>query len=547
MHKVLLLTFMLISFNAAYGQQRLVYNHLSVLVPNISNSNKVNNSAGQSKKPQDVPAPIINLGPLSGTIKTCFKVASATYQKFTISGDNLTSDLLITVPQVTWQDDGNYPFVTYITQRGFEITTTPDDLSSFSYSITLPQVNGKVAPITIYVRMAADNIHPDLPAIVQDKTDGLPIKTIYFGGIMGTQTPLPDVLVNNQTICNNTPTSKIIFKGISDESTGKSYTWVNDNTAIGLAASGIGNIASFTGKNSGTEPLWANITVTPVGDCMGTPQTFHIVVNPTLHPVLTVSTPTPIVCTGATITFTVTPQNVGDLPIYKWLINGKFDGGNTITGDNTLVYTSDKLKNGDKVTCTVTGVTYCYAPVISDPFIVNMIPLPEVHFNNSSYTIYPGQSVQLDPISNSSVSGYSWSPSTGLNNPNIANPIASPSQTTTYQLTTSTAGGCTAIASLTVNVVPKPTEPDVTIIPNTFTPNGDGVNDTWTIPKLNNFPNCTVKVYNRYGALVYQSIGYPKPWDGSLGSKPLPVGSYYYLIDLSPSDRPISGYVCILR
>jgi len=542
MHKVLLLTFMLILFNAAYGQQRLVYNHLSVLIPNTSNSNKVNNSASQPKKPQDIPAPTINLGPLSGTIKTCFKVASATYQKFTISGDNLTSDLLITVPQVTWQDDSNYPFVTYITQRGFEITTTPDDLSSFSYSITLPQVNGKVAPITIYVRMAADNIHPDLPAIVQDKTDGLPIKTIYFGGIMGTQTPLPDVLVNNQTICNNTATTKIIFKGRSDETTGKSYPWVNDNPAIGLSASGTGDIPSFYGRNSGTEPLWANITVTPVGDCMGTPQTFHIVVNPTLHPVLTVSTLTPIVCTGATITFTVTPQNVGDLPIYKWLINGKFDGGNTITGDNTLLYTSDKLKNGDKVTCTVTGATYCYAPVTSYPFTVNMIPLPEVHFANSSYTIYPGQSVQFDPVTNSSVSGYSWSPTTGLSNPGIANPIASPSETTTYKLTTTTVAGCTADASVTVNVVPRPD-----VYANVFTPNGDGFNDTWTVPKLVNFPNCSVKIYNRYGVLVFQSTGYTKPWDGTFKSKPLPVGSYYYLIDLNTGDRPISGYVCILR
>jgi gliding motility-associated-like protein len=542
MHKVLLPAFMLILFNAAYGQQRLVYNHLSVLVPNTSNSNKVNNNAVKPKKPLDAPAPIINLGPLSGSIKTCFKVASATYQQFTISGDNLTSDLIITVPLVTWQDDGNYPTVIYTTQRGFEITTTPDDLSSFSYSITLPQVNGKVAPITIYVRMAADNIHADLPAIVDANTDGLPTKQIHADDIKGTQTPLPDVYVSNQTICNNTLTTKIIFKGRSDATTGKSYPWVNDNPAVGLAASGTGDIPSFTGKNPGTEPLWANITVTPVGDCMGTPQTFHIVVNPTLHPVLTVSTLTPIVCTGATITFTVTPQNVGDLPIYKWLINGKFDGGNTITGDNTLVYTSDKLKNGDKVTCTVTGATYCYAPVTSDPFTVNMIPLPEVHFANSSYTIYPGQSVQLDPSTNSSVNNYSWVPTTGLNNPGISNPIASPSETTVYQLTTSTIAGCTADASVTVNVVPRP---DVYV--NVFTPNGDGFNDTWTVSKLVNFPNCSVKIYNRYGELVYQSTGYSKPWDGTFKSKPLPVGSYYYLIDLNTGDRPISGYVCILR
>ncbi|WCT12801.1 gliding motility-associated C-terminal domain-containing protein [Mucilaginibacter jinjuensis] len=542
MHKVLLFTFMLILFNAAYGQQRLVYNNKFFILDPIPTVSIINNNAVTHKKTQGIASPVINVGPLSGTIKTCAHVASTTFQQFTISGDNLTSDLQVSAPYVNAYDDTYTPptFIGYIS--GFEISTTPNDPASFSHLLTLPQVNGKVATITIYVRMSADNVHPNYPAIIEANTDGIPSKNIYYGDIKGSQTPLPDVDVSNQTICNNTLTAKITFKGRSEETTGKSYTWVNDNTAIGLAANGTGDIPSFIGKNSGTEPLRANVTVTPVGDCMGMPQTFHIVVNPTLHPVLTVSTLTPIVCTGATITFTATPKNVGDLPIYKWLINGKFDGGNTITGDNTLVYTSDKLKNGDKVTCTVTGATYCYTPVTSDPFTVNMIPLPQVHFDNSSYTIYPGQSVQLNAIANSSVNGYSWSPTTGLSNPGIANPIARPSETTLYKLTTSTAGGCTADASVTVNVVPRP---DVYV--NVFTPNGDGVNDTWTVPKLVNFPNCSVKIYNRYGGLVYQSIGYSKPWDGTFKSKPLPVGSYYYLIDLNTGDPPISGYVCILR
>jgi hypothetical protein len=69
MHKVLLPAFMLILFNAAYGQQRLVYNHLSVLVPNTSNSNKVNNNAVKPKKPLDAPAPIINWGHLAVLLK----------------------------------------------------------------------------------------------------------------------------------------------------------------------------------------------------------------------------------------------------------------------------------------------------------------------------------------------------------------------------------------------------------------------------------------------------------------------------------------------
>jgi gliding motility-associated-like protein len=84
-------------------------------------------------------------------------------------------------------------------------------------------------------------------------------------------------------------------------------------------------------------------------------------------------------------------------------------------------------------------------------------------------------------------------------------------------------------------------------IPNAFTPNGDGVNDVWNILELSSYPQCTVLVYSRNGSLVYQSHGYPKPWDGTHNGNPLPAGTYYYII--SPqSDLPkLSGYVAILR
>lgn len=85
------------------------------------------------------------------------------------------------------------------------------------------------------------------------------------------------------------------------------------------------------------------------------------------------------------------------------------------------------------------------------------------------------------------------------------------------------------------------------VIPNLFTPNGDGVNDYWNIKSINFFPQCLVSVYARNGSLVFQSHGYPKAWDGTYNGNPLPTGTYYYVI--SPqSDLPkLSGYVVILR
>ncbi len=84
-------------------------------------------------------------------------------------------------------------------------------------------------------------------------------------------------------------------------------------------------------------------------------------------------------------------------------------------------------------------------------------------------------------------------------------------------------------------------------IPNTFTPNGDGVNDTWQIDGLQGYTGCTVFIYNRWGQLVFKSIGYSKPWDGTYKGKNLPFGTYYYVIDLKNNSPRISGNVTIVR
>jgi len=84
-------------------------------------------------------------------------------------------------------------------------------------------------------------------------------------------------------------------------------------------------------------------------------------------------------------------------------------------------------------------------------------------------------------------------------------------------------------------------------IPNTFTPNGDGINDTWDIKNLDSYVNCTVQIYNRYGENVYSSIGYGVPWGGTYKGAVLPAGTYYYIIDLKNGLKALSGFVAIIR
>lgn len=84
-------------------------------------------------------------------------------------------------------------------------------------------------------------------------------------------------------------------------------------------------------------------------------------------------------------------------------------------------------------------------------------------------------------------------------------------------------------------------------IPNTFTPNGDGINDTWNIKYIDYFPGCIVDIFNRYGQKLFHSVGYSIPWNGTFNSTPLLPGTYYYIINLQNGSAPISGYVTIIK
>ena len=85
------------------------------------------------------------------------------------------------------------------------------------------------------------------------------------------------------------------------------------------------------------------------------------------------------------------------------------------------------------------------------------------------------------------------------------------------------------------------------MIPSVFTPNGDGYNDTWTINGLIDYPFCLMKVYNRWGQLVFNSEGYLYPWDGSHNGNDLPIADYYYTLDLRNRPEVLTGNITIKR
>lgn len=116
----------------------------------------------------------------------------------------------------------------------------------------------------------------------------------------------------------------------------------------------------------------------------------------------------------------------------------------------------------------------------------------------------------------------------------------------TVTLSVTDVNGCQASQTIMISSKCPNLPPSDLFIPNTFTPNGDGVNDTWEISGINDDPTISVRVFNRYGTEVYKSIGYGTPWNGQYEGKKLPSGVYYYIITTNNNKQTYSGSLTII-
>jgi gliding motility-associated-like protein len=181
-----------------------------------------------------------------------------------------------------------------------------------------------------------------------------------------------------------------------------------------------------------------------------------------------------------------------------------------------------------------TGCTY------STSQQVNVNPTPKISVP-ATLTVLEGGQLTINATTTSTGLTYKWAPATGLSDPTSLTPIANPTDDTQYTLTATSITGCVAVAQVFVSVLKSP------VVPNTFTPNGDGINDTWNIKYLNSYPNATVEIFTRYGEKIYSTIGYPVPWDGTYKGAALPVGVYYYVINPKNGRSVMSGSLTIIR
>ncbi|MDP1843817.1 MAG: PKD domain-containing protein, partial [Sediminibacterium sp.] len=247
--------------------------------------------------------------------------------------------------------------------------------------------------------------------------------------------------------------------------------------------------------------------------------------------------------------FTATPNEIclGDLIQFNDLGNG--------ISSNPVIWNWD-LANGNSSTLqnpnkrftdsgTFTIQYYflnaqgCVSDTVSKQVVVH--PYPKITLGPKINVLEGGSSPLKPQYKYGTNLSYLWTPSTYLNNDTDSIPITTPLADITYELRLTGIGGCSVADQIDIKVLLSP------VVPNAFSPNGDGINDRWSILYLESYPGATVDVYDRYGQVVFSSVGYSVDWDGTVKGKNLPIGTYYYIINPKNGRKIVNGSVTIIR
>jgi gliding motility-associated-like protein len=301
---------------------------------------------------------------------------------------------------------------------------------------------------------------------------------------------------------------------------GLTYSWVTDPAGFTSTSEDI----------TGLNPMNYILTVTDVSGCF----TIDTTLVDTLFILVADAGPDLQVCPG--LPFTIIGQAASTFNIaYSWTDLS----GNILSNDSVLTQTQ------------VAGV-YTYVLQVSDDscshtdtVIVTVTP-PPLADAGPDFDLIKGEEATIGGTPTGPVgSTIVWSPGSyfTVGDSSYANPTVSPDSTIDYVVMVTDTNGCVGYDTVNIYVYP-----DITF-PNGFSPNGDGVNEVWEIDFITRFPECTVEVFNRWGEPLFYSKGYTTPWDGRYNDKPLPVGTYYYIINLNHPLFPdaYTGPITILR
>ena len=239
-------------------------------------------------------------------------------------------------------------------------------------------------------------------------------------------------------------------------------------------------------------------------------------INATLSPVSNI-------CVGDSLELSVI--NLGDIPItsYEWtpataVITGQ--GTNTVLVQPEMTATISVALAND-FGCTLEAATQ-----------VTVFQLrPTLFITPEQDTLGLGESVQLFATDDPTYS-YSWTPSLGLSATDIPNPVASPEETTLYQLTIVDGNGCTNQEEVLLFLFNSPCIDPYIFVPNAFSPNGDNLNDILLV-EGNVIDEFYLAIYDRWGEQVFESFSQDDGWDGTFNGRALAPDVYGYYLEVS--------------
>jgi gliding motility-associated-like protein len=240
------------------------------------------------------------------------------------------------------------------------------------------------------------------------------------------------------------------------------------------------------------------------------------------------------VCIGDAVSFTDNSNYQDGTPVsWFWSL-----GDGTIRNTQNIGNYTYATARTYPVKLLVVNSHGCPSDTTTKQFTVH--PYPVVNAGPDRFVL-EGGTITLEPIVTGNDLQFLWSPGIYLSSTTVEKPVFQAGEDRTYTLTVTARGGCSASDQMFVKVLKMPQ------VPNTFTPNNDGINDFWLIDYLNTYPSNRVQVFSRTGQLVFESKGYGKPWDGTMKGKPLPFDTYYYIIEPGNGRKPLTGYVTIVK
>lgn len=409
---------------------------------------------------------------------------------------------------------------------------------SVSNATPLYCINGLTTKLV--VKFTRNLLHPgSFNIILRNGTDGNTLlskcdnATIAGSAIPFTiaHKPVADFSFTN-SVC--LPNASIIFNNTSTIGDGTqnslSYLWNFADSASGINNTSI--LPSPTHIYNGAGPYSVSLHVTSNKGC----SVDTIIPVNSIHPqpVANFGVSKYQICIGDELFFSDSSNSMDGITTqWHWNL------GNAVLKDSSSFYYTYPVTQTYQASLYVINNHGCKSNPVAKQISVYPYPVANA---GPDRTILEGGSIRIEATANGSALQYLWSPATYLNNTKILNPICKGvKDDIRYSLLVTSAGGCSSTDDMFIKVLKVPR------IPNTFSPNNDGINDFWEIQFLEDYKENHTQVFTRAGQLVFESKGIYKPWNGTYKGKPLPIDTYYYIIEPGSGREPFTGYVTILK